>query len=114
MKNFLSNGNDLAFTAPAGGVVSGGGYIIGSLFVVAATTAAAGEKFVGRPKGEYEFDAEAAEVISEGDELYWDLADQKAKLDDESGANELIGVASSDKVNGGLKVSVRLNGVSLG
>ena len=47
MKNFIGGGKKPEFTAPVGGVVSGGLYAIGSLVVAAQGTAAAGEKFVG-------------------------------------------------------------------
>lgn len=50
-KNFIQPGDTLELTAPAGGVVSGTGYVIGALFVVALGDAAAGELFRGKVDG---------------------------------------------------------------
>ena len=45
MRNYVEPGEVLPFTAPAGGVVAGGLYMIGALLVVATVDAAAGQKF---------------------------------------------------------------------
>ena len=47
MKNFIQKGYSLDLIAPAGGVVSGLGYVIGQLIVFAQATKAAGETFAG-------------------------------------------------------------------
>lgn len=72
MKNFIHTGQALELTAPAGGVVSGGAYLIGVLFVVAAHDAAAGEKFNGVRAGVFTLPKNAPEAWSEGTEIYWD------------------------------------------
>lgn len=43
MKNYIQEGRMITVAAPAGGVTSGDGVVIGSLFGVASKTAAAGE-----------------------------------------------------------------------
>lgn len=50
-KNYVEDGNVPAFIAPAGGVVSGGAYVIGTLAMIAITTQAAGELFAGHLVG---------------------------------------------------------------
>ncbi len=72
MKNFIQDGATLPLTAPAGGVASGNGYLIGTLFVVAAHSAAAGEKFSGARLGVYELPKAAGQAWSEGAVIYWD------------------------------------------
>ncbi len=49
--NQVQEGRILTLVAPSGGVVSGSGYVIGSLFVVALVTAAEGESFAGATEG---------------------------------------------------------------
>lgn len=51
MKNFLQPGNSLDLIAPAGGVISGLGYVLGSILVFAQATKAAGETFAGVNEG---------------------------------------------------------------
>lgn len=58
-KNYIQDGNALTLTAPAGGVVSGGLYAIGTLVVVALATAAAGESFTAKPNGVWNVPADA-------------------------------------------------------
>lgn len=51
MKNYLQKGDNLDLIAPAGGVVSGLGYVLGSILVFAMATKAAGETFAGVNEG---------------------------------------------------------------
>jgi predicted RecA/RadA family phage recombinase len=50
-KNYVEDGESLTLIAPAGGVVSGIAYAIGTLAVVALVTAAEGEPFAARATG---------------------------------------------------------------
>lgn len=50
-KNYVQDGNVLQLTAPAGGVVSGGIYAIGTLVVIAIAAAAEGEQFGAATNG---------------------------------------------------------------
>lgn len=90
MKNFVQNGDALDLIAPAGGVVSGGFYLIGGLLVCAATTAAAGEIFVGDRKGVFK-DAPktTAQAWAQGAVLYWD--DTAKKFTTTVGTNTKVG-----------------------
>lgn len=75
MRNYVQAGDSLTLTAPSGGVVSGMGYVIGDLFVVAAVTVAEGLPFAGKRHGVFEFDAEthaSTQELDIGDVAYWD------------------------------------------
>lgn len=58
-KNYIQDGDVLTLTAPAGGVVSGGVYAIGTLVVVAIADAAAGAQFAGKATGVWRLPAAA-------------------------------------------------------
>lgn len=58
-KNYIQDGNVLTFTAPAGGVASGGLYAVRSLVVVSLHDAAEGEPFAGKPNGVWQVPAAA-------------------------------------------------------
>lgn len=53
-KNFVQDGDVLPLTAPAGGVVSGAPYTIGTLAVVALVSAAEGEQFSAKATGVFD------------------------------------------------------------
>jgi len=71
MKNFNMEGDTLPFVAPAGGVVSGNAYLIGTAFVVAVRDALAGAKFDGRRVGGFIL-PKAAGAVTDGAAVYWD------------------------------------------
>lgn len=93
MQNAVGNSQPLELTAPEGGVVSGGGYLIGSLFVVAVESASAGDKFEAICEGVVTLPRVDSEEWAEGDLIYWDEGDGKATTDDDSANNALIGRA---------------------
>lgn len=73
--NFVQRGHVLDLTAPAGGVVSGTPYMIGSLFGVAVDTVAAGFLFPFGVEGVWKsMPKKAGEAWTEGAPLYWDPA----------------------------------------
>ena len=53
-KNYVQDGDVLTLTAPAGGVVSGSPYTIGSIACVALVTAAEGLPFTAKVTGVFE------------------------------------------------------------
>ncbi|WNG25816.1 DUF2190 family protein [Cystobacter fuscus] len=72
MKTFIQPGSTLTLTAPAGGVVSDGVYLIGALVVVAEVSAAAGQQFAAGHSGVYgPHPKTAGEAWTEGALLYW-------------------------------------------
>jgi predicted RecA/RadA family phage recombinase len=93
MKTFVSSGKQLPLTAPVGGVVSGGAYLIGDLLVIAAADAAATESFVGVPVGVFGLPKPYNEDWSEGDAIYFDESAGVFTTDDDSASNPLVGIA---------------------
>lgn len=74
MKNFISPGKTMTFTAPAGGVTSGTPVLIGSLLVIPVASAAAGALFEGETEGVFTLAKTAGATWAEGQVLYWDSA----------------------------------------
>lgn len=100
MKTFKGEGLALDLTAPSGGVVSGRGVLIGSIFVIAAITAAEGEAFVGRRLGVFEHTAAthaSNQAWAVGDPLYWD--DSAKKLTKTATGGTIVAVAVAAKVS---------------
>lgn len=95
MKNGIQSGEILTLTAPSGGVVSGSPYLIGSLLVVAADTAAQDDPFPAVTVGVFDLPKVDDEAWTEGLKLYFDESEGLITLDDDSAANPLVGVAAS-------------------
>lgn len=106
MKNKINSGERLTLTAPAGGVVSGGGYQIGQLFVVAVADAAQGDPFVGEIYGTYSLPKTSAQAWTEGQLIYWDGTECTTT----SLNNLLIGCAAAAAANPSATGEVRLSG----
>lgn len=100
MENYVAPGEVLEFTAPSGGVVSGSGYIIGSLFVVATETKAQTLKFSALVEGVVDLPKVEAEGWFENEKLYWDTS--PAGLTNVSSGNTLVGVAVIPPESGNL------------
>ena len=98
MKAFIASGLVQDFTAPAGGVVSGSAYLIGALLVVATHDAAAGASFRGLARGVVDVPKVPSEAWSELLKIYWDDTAKKFTLDDDTGSNPLVGVATQPLV----------------
>lgn len=111
-KTFVQEGDDLEFTAPAGGVVSGTGVKIGDGFVVAEVTAAATEKFNGRRTGVVEHAKVSAQAWTEGQQINWD---NTAKLmTTVTTGNFKVGYAAAAAANPSATGKVVLHGGNLG
>lgn len=92
MKNFVQPGKVLDFVAPAGGVISGNGYLIGAVFVVANTSAAEGELFAGERMGVFTLPKTTSQSWAQGAALYWD--DTTKKLTTTVGSNTKVGAVA--------------------
>lgn len=90
MKNFVQPGNTLTLTAPYA-VSSGDGLLVGSIFGVAAGTAALGEAVEAALTGVYDLKKVASQAWAAGDKVYWDNTAKEATKTTTS--NTLIGVA---------------------
>lgn len=108
MKNFVQYGESLSLTAPAGGVIGGQGYLIGSLFVVAGQTAAAGALFTGYRRDVFDLDKVAGTAITVGAKVYWDNTNRV--VTPTVGTNTLIGVAAAAAAAADTTVRVCLTG----
>ncbi|OHV26602.1 DUF2190 family protein [Rhizobium sp. RMa-01] len=111
MKNYVQRGDVVTATAPAGGVSSGDGVLISSLFGVAATTVDAGSEVELATTGVFDL-PKASGAVTFGAPLYWDAAAEKvtAVASTTAGDNTLIGVAIAAAGVNASTVRVRLNG----
>jgi len=108
MKNFVQSGSDLTLIAPTGGVVAGTAYQIGQIIVVAKTTAAAGEEFVGSTEGVFNLAKLSAQAWIVGQLVYFDATN--LWMTTVATGNQLAGVAMEIAANPTAVADVRLNG----
>lgn len=111
MNNFVKPAEVITFTAPTGGVVSGTGYLIGALFVVATISTAVGTQFEGCVIGEVIL-PKAAGAWTEGQLVYWDNTAKNVTTT--STSNTRIGCAAQvgGQASGDTTGAVRLNGAA--
>lgn len=110
-KNFVQHGNTLTCVAPAGGVINGRLYKIGSLIVVADTDAAEGVEFEGHTQGVWNFNQKtAANTPAVNAPAYLTSG---GEITTTASGNSLVGVFTVAGVNGSTACQVRLNGVSV-
>jgi len=110
MKTFIQNGDVIAVTAPAGGVASGDGVIVGALFGIAAFTAAEGEPAEIATRGVYVLPKEPTAVIAAGAQVAWDASAKQINLPG-TGLYP-VGIATEAASNGITTIRVRLDGVT--
>lgn len=108
MKNYVKSGDVLTLIAPTGGVVSGTVYLLGTMLVVATTTAAQTEVFEGRTTGVYDLPKVSAQAWTVGQRVYWD--DTAKNFTTTVGTNTLAGVAVLAAANPSSTGRVRFNG----
>lgn len=107
MRNFVQPGDVVTLTAPAGGIATGEGLLVGALFGVAAYTAAEGEEVEASLVGVFEL-PKGSGAIGEGAKAYWDSAARAVTVT--ATGNKLIGAAIRAAASGDAAVRVRLNG----
>ena len=109
MKNYVQPGNTITLTAPYA-VSSGDGLLVGSIFGVAAGTAALGEAVEAALTGVYDLKKVASQAWAAGDKVYWDNTAKEATKTTTS--NTLVGVAVVAVAGGASDTigRVRLNG----
>jgi predicted RecA/RadA family phage recombinase len=110
MKTFIQNGDVITVTAPSGGVASGDGVIVGSLFGIAAFTAAEDEAVEIATRGVYVLPKNPAAVIAQGARVAWDAAEKRIDLP-VTGLYP-VGIATEAAGDGVTTVRVRLDGVA--
>ena len=110
MKNYIQEGRMITVAAPAGGVTSGDGVLIGSLFGVAIKTAAAGETVTIATEGVFDLPKLASAVIAAGAKVSWD--DTAKQVNAPGTGRYPIGIAIEAAGNGAAIVRVRLDGIA--
>ena len=93
--NYVQKGDVVTVVSPAGGVSSGDGVMIGSLFGVATHDAAAAASLELAVVGVFTLPADTALAISQGDPVYWD--DTNSWVDATTAAQQCVGVAVADQ-----------------
>lgn len=97
MRNYVSPGESVEVTVPAGGCTSGVGLKIGNLWGVATVTAVAGDRANILTKGIVEIAKTSALAITEGASLYWD--DTNKVVNTTATAQKLVGNAVTAAAN---------------
>lgn len=110
MNNFIKPGKTVTYTAPAGGVISGNGYVIGSLLVIATNTIAAGLPFEGATLGIFILPKAAGTAWTEGQLLYWDTANNNLVTAPSATARR-VGCAAVVAAAGDVLGQCRLHGI---
>jgi predicted RecA/RadA family phage recombinase len=109
MQNFVQVGEQLRFTAAAD-LVSGQGFVLGSLFGVATQNVPSGGEGVARIQGVVRL-PKAAGALTQWQKVYWD--DTAKNVTGTATANRLIGAATRAQLAGDATVEVRLNGLAV-
>ena len=110
MKNYLQNGHILRVTAPTGGIASGDALIVGSIFGIAAFTAAEGDPVEISTTGVFQLPKASAAVLTVGARVSWD--DTAKQVNIPGTGRYPIGVAAEAAGSGTTSVAVRLDGVA--
>ena len=110
MQNHIQKGDIITVPAPAGGIASGEGAIIGNIFGIAAYSAAAGDPVELATTGVYQLPKATAAVLAVGARVAWD---NTAKNINAPGAGRFpLGIATEAAGNDVTSVAVRLDGVA--
>lgn len=107
MKNYVQEGDNLTLTAPYD-VLSGAGFLVGSIFAVASYDALSGAEVEGVTEGVFTLKKTSALAITAGAKVYWDNTAKEVNVT--SAGNTLIGVAVLAAANPSATGTFRLNG----
>lgn len=107
MKNFVQDGETITVAAPYA-VNSGDGALVGSLFGVAAFTAANGATVELKTEGVFDITALSTDTGTVGTKMYWDNTNKRLTIT--SAGNTLIGCLVVAKLNGDTTARVYVDG----
>ena len=107
MRNFVQDGNTITLPAPSGGVKSGDPILVGSIFGIAAYSAAEAAPVEVSLVGVYDLGKDGT-TLNQGAPAYWDAATSKVTAT--AVANTLIGSAVVTAGGSATSVRVRLGG----
>jgi predicted RecA/RadA family phage recombinase len=107
---FIHEGNSIDYT-PGADVAAGAVVVLNDLIGVAKTPIAANMLGALAVKGVFDVPKASGvgTAIAAGKTVYWDVADQEAKEDSESGANNLLGKTVLAATDDDVLIRVRLN-----
>jgi len=105
-KNFIHDGRRPVMTAPTGGVTSGDLVVIGAVFGVALTSAAAGAQFTLAVGGVWTL-PKASGAVTAGAAVYWDATAKNITAT--AGSNLKVGVAEQAALTADTAMPIRLN-----
>jgi len=107
---FVHDGNSIDYT-PGADVAAGAVVVQEDLIGVARTQIASGVLGSLAVTGVFDLPKAtgASTAIAAGASVYWDVADQQAKADSESGANKLLGKVVKAAADADATVRVRLS-----
>jgi len=107
---FVQEGDQIDYT-PGSDVASGAVVVQGDLIGVAKQPIAANVLGALAVSGVFDFPKATGggSGIAAGATVYWDVADQQAKTDDEEGANKLLGKTVGAAADADATVRVRLS-----
>jgi predicted RecA/RadA family phage recombinase len=109
-KTYIQPGHTLTVAAPTGGVLSGAGVLIGTLFGIAQSDAAEGADVEILTEGVIEIGKTAALQIDVGDRLFWDATNKV--VNKTAAAQVCVGVAVSAAANPSGMVKMKLGAVT--
>ncbi|MGE0650265.1 MAG: DUF2190 family protein [Alphaproteobacteria bacterium] len=106
MKNYVQPGKSITVAAPSGGVASGDGVLIGTLFGVAQHDADEGADLELLTEGVVELPKAAPLAIGVGDRLFWD--GPNGQLNKTATAQVCVGIAVLAAADADTVVRVKL------
>lgn len=106
MRTFVQPGKSITVTVPSGGVTSGVGVLIGTLFGISEVTAAVGERANILTEGEVEIAKTSALAVTEGAALFWDNTNKVVNLT--SAAQKLVGIATKAASNPSSTITMKI------
>lgn len=109
MRNFIQSGQTIGLAAPYT-LASGDGALVGTLFGVAASSAAAGTPVELATLGVFDLSCLAADTLAAGAIVYWDNANRRCTST--ATGNRIIGSAIAAKAAAETTCRVRLDGVT--
>jgi predicted RecA/RadA family phage recombinase len=110
MKTYIQPSHTLTVTAPAGGVLSGQGVLIGTLFGIAQYDAVEGAEVEILTEGVVEIPKTSALQIDVGDRLFWDATNKV--VNKTATAQVCVGIAVSAAANPSGTVRMKLGAVT--
>ena len=106
MKTYIQPSHTLTVTVPAGGVTSGQGVLIGTLFGIAQYDAVEGAELEILTEGVVEIAKTSALQIDVGDRLFWDATNKV--VNKTATAQVCVGIAVSAAANPSGTVRIKL------